>query len=430
MTRTSRAFALAALIGLSAVAAPASAFDERYHADATRNAFSFLRPTVIDTIVAGNLSQDHGFVDPKRPSRHFDDCEFSGATDFIRTKYGSVLNDVRADQRPQPLTSAYGFGRLVDPLQDFYAHSNWVEWARADLLDARLGPWRHLTGWSLIREDLVVGQGESVPDGWRVLRGTAFLPRVETPEGLTLRVVTTGDSKSPRDDCHDDMTVSHGLLNKDNPDRGGFARAHPLAVRQTEHEWCRLLHQSRARYGDRGPSMLLGLWVRPGGFPHPQGTPCQGHRGTVGWRVGVASIRVKDPRDGDSPGEINLASVLYHRDLRGSSRREIGPLSIRPNRSVPADDLPAAMKVCAESGPGPIVTVQGWDDDEGRDGELDIASVLKRPGHFPDTDDVIAGVTLAITAPGSFNASSSDLVVRFTVEPAVQPDTCQTTAPG
>jgi hypothetical protein len=412
---------VALLLATARSAPPAGAFaSDSHHELITREALSFLRATVLDKVVRGDLSQDEGFLDPKFPSQHFDSCRFTRTTDYIRSKSDETLTTLRPVQRPQPLSAAYELGRYLHPAQDFYSHSNWVELGRADLLDFGLGAWRRLGDWTPLRDDLVVGQGEHMPAGWsRRSDKHVRVPVVATPAGIR-RVVITGMAAYSPDACHDELDLSHDALNKDHVRLPGFAPARELAVRQTRHEWCRLLHRLNDRYGARGPGAALALLVRQDRSPHPAGTPCAGDRGVFAWRVRVASIRVRDTRDGDEAGEVNFVSALFRTDFRGSSRSQTGPVGVRPGQLVPARLLPGPLTICAAAGDASAAaTVQAWDDDDGRDGTLDIAD-------GQNTDDVLEGVTLPLQSVGAHTVSSRDLTVRFVVEHPTLPDPCQT----
>jgi hypothetical protein len=430
----------------------ASAFDQRIHKRVTREGLPFLRPSVVDAIASGNTSQDRNPEDKARPKHHFDSCYFDGATGYLREEVADTVDVLGADGRPLPLTAAREFGRMLHPAQDFYAHSNWVELGREDLLDNRvLGTWRHLHGWDLVRDDIVVGQGEDVPSGWRVLRATRYLPAVRTDRGERRRVLISGNTRFDPpgpgslpvpDGCHDDMTLSHDELNKDGPTTDSpvarnYKRARRLAVRQTTHEWCRLLWQTRAHDGERAVAKLMGLWVDPHGFPHPDATRCSPRRGPVAWEVRIRSIKLTDTRDDDA-GEINLAMVVYHRDLRGSTRRQVGPVKVERDHYVRLDPRRRPLRVCAEAGASPVLTVQGWDDDAGMQGVLDIAPPSFDPATgliVPrDTDDTLAGITAPLSRPGTFTAGTSDLLMRYTVKRRgskvrPDPDRCQGQAP-
>ena len=84
---------------------------------------TFLRPAVFDDI-ADQHAQIDGGLSGARDERHFDDCEFDGAAEFIRDRYDDV-RDALGTRDPWDATDE--FGDALHPVQDFYAHSNWVE---------------------------------------------------------------------------------------------------------------------------------------------------------------------------------------------------------------------------------------------------------------------------------------------------------------
>ena len=418
-----RRVALAGVVCLGLLAAaPAVAFSPPNHEAITRQGLSFLAPSVLDEIAAGDLSQDTGFWDPKDPAHHFDSCMFTGTTSYIRQGYRDLTDSLNAGGRSTALARARHLGRILHPIQDFYSHANWVEHGRRDLLDQRPGEWRILHGWETIRDDLVVGEGESLPAGWSKHSGP---PRsaVDTPDGER-HVIITGYAEAPGilgwlvdDHCHDDLDFSHTQLNKDKAGITGFTTARRLAIRQTAHEWCRLLRLAEQEDGSAGPAALLGLWVRPGASAHPPGTACgprpEPARAGVRWAMNVTAIRVKDPRNDGAAGQINLRTVLYARSLRGSTVAGIGPVTLAPGQALGADGLPRAQRLCVGRVPRPVVVaVQGWrDDDGGRSGVLDHRL-------FAFSDDVLDGVSLTIQRPGRYTMESPDMIVSFDVRRA------------
>ena len=76
---------------------------------------------------------------------------------------------------------------------------------------------------------------------------------------------------------HDDLfnpftgeQINEGL-NKDNTSQGFYDEAVYMAIRQTRHEWCRMLHivHHDTEFGATASSVLFGLGVAPGSSPHP-----------------------------------------------------------------------------------------------------------------------------------------------------------------
>jgi hypothetical protein len=407
------------------VAAPAGAFSPEVHQKATSDELSFLRTAIRSEMVEGNLSQDDGRSDKNAATHHVDDCDFSGSTGYIRSRYESVnplppgLGVVPWLLRTPAAGSAYQFGRLLHPVQDFYSHSNWIELGPTDLIDERLYAWRVLRGWGRVRDDIVVGEGETLPSGWSgPAEPDAVVPSVDTPTGR-MRVLISASS-SFDDECHDDMTLLHGdpdFFNKDSSRQPGHEAALELAKRQTRHEWCRLLHLlSDEGGGPEGASVPLGLWARPDRSPHPAKTACAlAQKGPVGWSATVTSIRVRDDGDEDSPGELNFALALYSGDFSRSARTQANSgIAVESGTLVAAPGLPPRASICLPAGSRPVVSVQGWDDDDdGGDGILDFKG--------SDRDDPRHGV--AFVAGRGFGAGfverrvapSSDLLVAIEV---------------
>lgn len=108
-----------------------------FHDTITRDGFDdpthagqFLRAGVLERI-----NEQHEFMDRgasfRHPNpnisddwRHFDDCDFNGASAYINRRYDELRKRL-SDQ--DSFYAALNFGRALHPAQDFYSHSNWVE---------------------------------------------------------------------------------------------------------------------------------------------------------------------------------------------------------------------------------------------------------------------------------------------------------------
>ena len=158
-------------------------------------------------------------------------------------------------------------------VQDFYAHSNWVEMTRAsylynqqivdnlELFDSSLGPWLEISNdWTLVRPNVITSQTK-LPIDWtwsKPLDGNEKFPLIFDDIGNSYWLLMSGDILSPLDGevCPiEELTfgvfgstisipigIHHDELNKDNQGRQLHLEAHSLAQSQTRHEWCRLLH--------------------------------------------------------------------------------------------------------------------------------------------------------------------------------------------
>jgi hypothetical protein len=386
---------------------------------------------------------------------HVDKCNFDGSVDNINSRYTRLdrnsgllgvvplLRPTRPSQNvgdwPQVLQGAEHWAFLLHAVQDFYAHSNWVEMQRTDLIDSGLGLWTPISSnWGIVRDDIVASQNNP-PRGWRIdpLPDPArpvtetHVPIVHTSDGRTLRLLISGTEPGvifqscPVEIPHDDDGRILGL-NKDNITRTkdgssfipapgddrwgdfGYLRARDLAVEQTSHEWCRLLTLMRDREGFAGASVPMGLWVAPQAdacapgqhcSPHPAGSACGPlPAGPIEVTVSVPSIRVLNDRDGnDSPGELNLVFTLYTDDFHRSARTQTGTLRIRSGAQVPHGDLPNSLSLCLDPDETLVATLQGWDDDDD--------DPARRATIDQGDDEILRGVTYVVGRGADLAAS-------------------------
>jgi hypothetical protein len=150
---------------------PLPQFDIQYHAALTEDACPD-DPTIRDNlavIVAANVATD---LDQFDSALHFDNCAFAPGAQRIDELW-QLIESGTIQQNPYVL-----FGTMIHTVQDFYAHSNWVE---LHVAESPVPVW-----------DLVV---QSLPAA--IVSGTFFLdtPKLCGPDAPT-----------------------HAQLNKDNPD--------------------------------------------------------------------------------------------------------------------------------------------------------------------------------------------------------------------
>lgn len=275
----------------------------------------FLVPAIVDTMIEHDSDEDEGFADGD-DKRHAQECRFAQWTDYMNTAYDQAVAALDPTD-PQPYVAAGHFGRLLHGVQDFYAHSNWVElmedrygvggyYNEGAILDRSTGYWPELAGGDRVHGGaIVIGALSSDPAKTPV---DTLLPDYETiplftmPDGAVLPTLVSGwnptlagDTDPPQ--CYDlrpgqiidqysndgaprDRNLVHGntwwdqlwdrdphrtcedddptfvCLNKDTPDRPYYAQAELLARLQTEQEWCRFL--SLADTADFGNPTLRG----------------------------------------------------------------------------------------------------------------------------------------------------------------------------
>jgi hypothetical protein len=413
----------------------------------------FLRDPVVDELVDFNEGQDGGAPEMD-DRRHFDSCRLQESTAWINQEYSQIL--VHTDpSHPQPWQAAEHFGRVLHPIQDFYAHSNWVNLLEEDfgaggffnedsLLDRSETFWRVLEPQQIVEGDIISGEAplstQLAPDGYAIPApwpppGVLFgmgafdtIPRLITPQHGAVRALVTGwneDGACPAyraglpvviedafgerysqlyhggddgcNDCEDDYPEGV-CLNKDRPERPHYDEAMWLASLQTRQEWCRVLSLTRDTWGLQGASLLMSLW--PADDPHPLGTTCGPvPPGPVQIDVTLTSLGASVPH-----GAIaELSFVLYTEDLGQSARTtlfKVGSSTMQPGHT---------LSLCVDPTDTLAATVWGYPDLAGQ--------VRSTVG-----DDVIAGVTLSIdpSAPSAVHTLSNELSATFSVvhEPA------------
>jgi hypothetical protein len=441
-------------IGLAAV--PSSAFGGSEHRNITHAGFmavpgwEFLHGPVLDDIENEHAWSDSGFPSYREADdfRHFDDCDFDGATGYIREQYANV----RVDLFKANLWDATDhFGRALHPAQDLYSHSNWVELgfprtpdnpatavvdvSQSDLMDIS-GNQRDIgTPWSVpstgesVRGDVLLANDDlAIARDWRIIKNGAgaFQSSLVRPNGTTAgRLLETGKGTGDNGcvvfrDAFGTVAYSgfsHGELNKDDGGAGAkyekFKKARALAVLQTGYEWCRLV--SEAGKGDRD-GMLLAMWVKPRSDPHPPNTPCASGRLGVGFHpitVSVESVLILD--DGEPLferyGEIQLAAALYDnpQSFRRSDHRQSrsGEMSLEAGDFVPQNRLPEPMTICVRGNSEVNFALYGWDNDDG-----DV--------RYTDEDELLVGGTAKFSSEESrvLTVNGDHLQVRFRVTPS------------
>lgn len=248
---------------------PFSTFpSEPNHEQITADGLPFLRPEIVLALQAANASTDVEFF--LFSANHFDDCNFSGGSHVVSSSEAEAVGHLDpADPSPEGDAAAIvAFGRALHALQDFYAHSNWVELGATGLVDSSLSSFPTLTGYTQLQPSgVVIVEGEP-PAGVKINRraddpypGEAVvnvrLPGTKKLPGLISGMVDYEAGNS----CPMHAQMTHEELNKDHSDEPGretqHAQAKALATQQTHHEWCRLVALTQAAWGDAGVARLL-----------------------------------------------------------------------------------------------------------------------------------------------------------------------------
>jgi hypothetical protein len=246
---------------------------EPNHEEITATALAFLRPDVVTALQVANVATDVEFL--LVSANHFDDCNFTGGSEVVSTGQAEAvaLLDPAVATVETDLLAIRAFARSLHAVQDFYAHTNWVELGGEALVDSSLGAFPTLLPYAIIPSSgFVVVQGGR-PKRTAISRDdeapypTSALVTVKLPSGRAPGLVSGTVDYEAGNFCPPPAAMSHDALNKDkstNPDRStAYEAAKALAILQTEHEWCRLRALTSARWGVPGLAHL-DEWVAVG----------------------------------------------------------------------------------------------------------------------------------------------------------------------
>jgi len=213
--------------------------DSRYHADLTRAALSDrFSPDALEEIIATNLAQDA--LQNQLGSKahfHFDNNKIAESLAYVESLHRQIA--VLAAQGDNGKQQRAALGRLCHAVQDFYAHSNYVDLWLADH-DHPVPPAYAIDG--LIPEllnhpDLRTGTFVLLRDIiYYVPLIGALWRRIHVPPG------------------------SHEAMNLDSPDRcWKFPYAMVAARRRTLHEYRRAAQAVRDAGGESALGEFAGL---------------------------------------------------------------------------------------------------------------------------------------------------------------------------
>jgi hypothetical protein len=169
------------------------------------------------------------------------------------------------------------FGRSLHAVQDFYAHTNWVELGGEALVDSSLGAFPQLEPYSPIASSgFVVIEGRKPKRAALSRDGAAPYPTsavvtVKLPKASRAPGLISGTvDYEPGNACPTSVAMTHEDLNKDKSSNAGrsqqYEAARTLAILQTQHEWCRLVALTQSAWGDAG-SAHLATWIADAASP-------------------------------------------------------------------------------------------------------------------------------------------------------------------
>ena len=246
---------------------------EPNHEEITAAALDFLRPEILLAITGGNVSTDVEFFLVN--ANHFDDCNFSGGSAVVAAQQAEAVQALDpADVTPEAEGRALlAFSRSLHALQDFYAHTNWVELGGTVLVDSSLEAFAPLEPYSTIPSTgFVVIEGSKAPKTalnrderapYPKSAVVSFKQKHRRSPGLISGTV----DYEPGDFCPASVAMTHDELNKDKSTLADrvpqYEAARSLAISQTRHEYCRLTELARAAWGDAGAARVT-AWVAEG----------------------------------------------------------------------------------------------------------------------------------------------------------------------
>ena len=174
-----------------------------------------------------------------------------------------------------------------------------------------------------------------------------------------------------------------------------------MAIGQTKHEWCRLV--ARAIKTDVGTAgLLIGLFVKADGDPHPVGTICaKSAEGSIAVEVRVNRINLLRNDRAHPPVTRRFVLSAFAGDFKRSARSRSSVVDSPDSRRVPAEMLPQPLTLCMGPAEQLIVSLQGWEENYRREREdmlgafpIYMRSVL---GGLDHNDYILGGVTHAFS---------------------------------
>lgn len=253
--------------------------EEPNHEEITALGLSFLRPEILLAMQVANVETDVQFV--LETANHFDGCNFTGGAQVVQESQAEAvarLNPRTASQETDVLVIR-AFARSLHALQDFYAHTNWIELGATGLVDSSLGAFPRLRPYATVAgRQFVIVQGQE-PKNVVLARdeGAAYPSnavvtvqnRATRASGLISGTVDYENGNS----CPASVAMTHAELNKDKSSLAERVEQHEeaktAAILQTEHEWCRLRSLAGRAWGEPAVARL-DSWVSAGAAPDCQ----------------------------------------------------------------------------------------------------------------------------------------------------------------
>jgi len=254
---------------------------EPNHETITNDGLAILNAAVLQRIKDANVLVDlstlAGFA-PGTSDHHFDNSQFIESVNVINSEYNLAVL-VANPNAFDSVGATFFFGSLLHTVQDFYAHSNWVNYPELRmnaLVENSDGYWNLTAPQGFLFMEGYFGPSFGIPqiDDFTGLPN-GMVDVVFPPAPIPLKGIVSGtttdihgvpvpgnfDATSPI------ASISHDVLNKDSLAGGAnpllFHYAYDLAVQQTTHEFQRLCRLVGTRFGAPGVDNLIQQWVRP-----------------------------------------------------------------------------------------------------------------------------------------------------------------------
>jgi hypothetical protein len=185
------------------------------HVEITRSALAGrFSDRALEAIISANLKQDRLLGLLGHDEYHFDSNAFAQSYAYLEQQQALIVSSLEANDLPSAWSA---FGRLMHTVQDFYAHSNYIDlWLSCQPAGALPTP----AEVDPLDEDLILTPA--------LRSGRIYLPLdalyfVRPLRRLILRIL-------PRD--------SHAWMNLDSPEQGpNFLYAFQAAVKRTRLEF-------------------------------------------------------------------------------------------------------------------------------------------------------------------------------------------------
>ena len=188
----------------------------------------------LDVIIKANIRQDKIRYQFKHPHFHFDSNAFEASFNYIKEQRQIILEI--SDSFDKLQASWQAFGRLTHVVQDFYAHSNYIQlWLNTFSSQEKPYPQQ------VVAMDMEILQDPNLHSGnIYFLYWLAFIPWF----------YAIAHYLAPKD--------SHTHMNLDHPNRGmQFSYAIEAAVKRTVYEY----NQTTALLGSERSSLFKDIWL-------------------------------------------------------------------------------------------------------------------------------------------------------------------------